>query len=98
MAALLPTPQGWSGWDDYAPFYDWENARTFGRRDLAFWRRIVAEESPPALELGCGTARMLVPLARSGAAIAGIDRSAEMLARASVRARRLARRRRPLLV
>ena len=28
--------EGWSGWDEYAPFYDWENARTIGRRDVAF--------------------------------------------------------------
>ncbi len=27
--------QGWEGWDDYAPFYDWENAQTLGRRDIA---------------------------------------------------------------
>ena len=27
-------PEGHEGWDDYAPFYDWENARTLGRRDV----------------------------------------------------------------
>ena len=32
--------EGWQGWDQYAPFYDWENARTVGRRDVAFWRRL----------------------------------------------------------
>jgi SAM-dependent methyltransferase len=90
--------EGWSGWDDYAPFYDWENARTFGRRDLAFWRRLVLDEASPALELGCGTGRLLVPLARSGASVSGIDRSAEMLARARARARRLPRARRPRIV
>ena len=35
--------QGWEGWDEYAPFYDWENARTLGRRDVPFWRRVAAE-------------------------------------------------------
>ena len=30
--------EGYEGWDDYAPFYDWENARTLGRRDVPFWR------------------------------------------------------------
>ena len=77
---------GWSGWDDYAPFYDWENARTLGRRDVAFWRRIVLDEAAPVLELGCGTGRLLVPLARAGAAVSGIDRSAAML---DARARRV---------
>ena len=26
------------GLDDYAPFYDWENAQTLDRRDVLFWR------------------------------------------------------------
>ena len=26
--------EGWHGWDDYAPFYDWENAQTVQRRDI----------------------------------------------------------------
>jgi len=26
--------EGWQGWDDYAPFYDWENAQTQARRDV----------------------------------------------------------------
>jgi len=30
------TREGWQGWDTYAPFYDWENAQTLGRRDVAF--------------------------------------------------------------
>src|SRR5258708_7524005 len=94
----MPIRKGWSGWDDYAPFYDWENARTFGRRDLPFWRRIVSEEAPPVLELGCGTGRLLVPLSRAGGPASGIDRSAEMLSRARDRARRLPRRHRPRIV
>ena len=35
--------EGWEGWDEYAPFYDWENARTLGRRDVPFWQRVVAD-------------------------------------------------------
>ena len=34
----------------------------------------------PVLELGCGTGRMLVPMAPRGLAVTGIDQSAEMLA------------------
>ena len=26
--AVTPKAEGWHGWDEYAPFYDWENART----------------------------------------------------------------------
>ena len=35
--------EGWQGWDEYAPFYDWENARTLGRRDVPFWRRVALQ-------------------------------------------------------
>lgn len=77
--------EGWRGWDDYAPFYDWENARTLQRRDVAFWQRLAAGQDGPVLELGCGTGRIAVPVARAGARIVGIDRSEEMLARARKR-------------
>lgn len=80
--------EGWEGWDEYAPFYDWENARTFGRRDIAFWRRIAQERQAPALELGCGTGRIAIPLLKAGHAVVGIDRSEAMLRRARQRARR----------
>jgi ubiquinone/menaquinone biosynthesis C-methylase UbiE len=80
--------QGWQGWDEYAPFYDWENARTFGRRDIAFWRQLAAARRGPTVELGCGTGRIAIPLLKSGRAVVGIDRSAPMLARARRRARR----------
>lgn len=89
---------GWQGWEAYAPFYDWENARTFGRRDIAFWRWLVGREQSPALELGCGTGRLLLPLARAGAELAGIDRSEAMLARAMRRVRRLDPAARPSIV
>jgi len=86
--------EGFEGWDDYAPFYDWENARTFGRRDIPFWRHLAVQARGPVLELGCGTGRIAMPLGRAGASLVGIDRSAEMLARARTRVRRgrLARR------
>jgi ubiquinone/menaquinone biosynthesis C-methylase UbiE len=81
--------EGWEGWDEYAPFYDWENARTLGRRDVAFWQRVASAAGGLVLELGCGTGRVTLPLARAGARIVGIDRSAAMLARGSARARRM---------
>ena len=81
--------EGWEGWDEYAPFYDWENAQTVGRRDVAFWKRIATRSAGPVLELGAGTGRVLFPLARAGVQIVGIDRSAEMLARAQERRTRM---------
>jgi ubiquinone/menaquinone biosynthesis C-methylase UbiE len=80
--------EGFEGWDDYAPFYDWENARTLGRRDVPFWRNLAVQAGGPVLELGCGTGRISLPLGRAGVSLVGIDRSAPMLARARERARR----------
>jgi len=74
--------EGWEGWDEYAPFYDWENARTLGRRDIPFWRRVALGAQGPVLELGCGTGRISAPLIEAGVPLVGIDRSAEMLERA----------------
>jgi SAM-dependent methyltransferase len=88
-------PQGWQGWDDYAPYYDWENARTLGRRDVPFWLRMSGAVQGPVLELGCGTGRVTMPLAHEGVHVVGVDRSAEMLARAVRRKRRQRRGVRP---
>lgn len=90
--------EGWQGWDEYAPFYDWENARTVGRRDVAFWRHLAADHPGPILELGCGTGRIAVPILKSGGTIVGIDRSDAMLARARLRAKRAGVTRRALFV
>jgi ubiquinone/menaquinone biosynthesis C-methylase UbiE len=81
--------QGWEGWDEYAPFYDWENARTLGRRDIAFWQRVAGGARGRVLELGCGTGRVSIPLARGGVDLVGVDRSASMLERARLRSRPL---------
>jgi SAM-dependent methyltransferase len=81
--------EGWQGWDEYAAFYDWENAQTIGRADLAFWHDFAGRVGGRTLELGCGTGRLLVPIARSGVEIVGIDRSPTMLARAHDKLRRL---------
>ncbi len=80
--------EGWQGWDEYAPFYDWENARTVGRRDVPFWRRVAGAVRGRVLELGCGTGRVSLPLARAGVDLVGVDRSAPMLDRAVRRRRR----------
>lgn len=83
------TAEGWHGWDEYAPFYDWENAQTLGRRDVPFWTGLAKQSRGPVLELGCGTGRISLPLARAGVSVIGIDRSAQMLAHAIRRADRL---------
>jgi SAM-dependent methyltransferase len=80
--------EGHEGWDDYAPFYDWENARTLGRRDVPFWRSVAVRNGGRVLELGSGTGRISLPLGRAGVRVVGIDRSWPMLDRARTRVRR----------
>jgi ubiquinone/menaquinone biosynthesis C-methylase UbiE len=87
--------QGHEGWDDYADYYDWENAQTVGRRDIAFWSAFArgaparpAAGAAPILELGCGTGRVAIPVAKTGATVIGIDRSESMLSRARTRIKR----------
>jgi len=92
--SALRSREGWQGWDTYAPFYDWENAQTLGRRDVPFWRRVASAASGRVLELGCGTGRVSVPLASIGIDLVGIDRSAPMLERAQQRLARSRRNRR----
>ncbi len=85
-----PEPrEGWHGWDEYAPFYDWENARTLGRRDVPFWTRVASGADGRVLELGCGTGRVSLALAAAGVNVVGVDRSAPMLERAIRRAEAL---------
>jgi len=92
------TRDGAAGWDEYAPFYDWENARTVARRDVPFWQRLAIAQDGPVLELGCGTGRLAVPVAKAGAELVGVDRSAPMLAQARRRLRRAGLADRVLLV
>jgi ubiquinone/menaquinone biosynthesis C-methylase UbiE len=89
----MPMREGWKGWDDYADFYDWENAQTLDRSDVKFWQAMAERANGPVLELGCGTGRVTIPVARTGARIVGIDRSSEMLAHAVKRSKRTRSRR-----
>jgi ubiquinone/menaquinone biosynthesis C-methylase UbiE len=90
---IQQAPDGAAGWDDYAPFYDWENAQTVGRRDVAFWQQFARRADGAVLELGCGTGRVTIPLACAGVRVTGVDRSGPMLERARLRLIRTARRR-----
>ena len=66
--------------DIYARFYDPDLGELDA--DLSFYEQFAARCGSPILELGCGTGRVLLPLAREGYRITGIDASAEMLERA----------------
>ena len=49
------------------------------QEDLPFWLNLAARTGDPLLELGCGTGRVLVPLAQAGHRTVGIDYDPGML-------------------
>jgi ubiquinone/menaquinone biosynthesis C-methylase UbiE len=62
---------------DYAEYYDFDHPFT---EDIPFYIEYTKETGGPILELGCGTGRILLPLAKLGYIIYGIDLSENMLA------------------
>lgn len=50
------------------------------RPDVPFYVQMAREAGGPVLELGCGTGRVLIPTARAGVEITGLDSSPAMLA------------------
>ncbi len=49
------------------------------RQDVAFYVKAAKESGGPVLEIGCGTGRVLIPTARAGVPILGLDLSPLML-------------------
>jgi len=49
------------------------------RQDVAFFVEAATRAGSPVLEIGCGTGRVLVPIARAGVEIVGVDASPGML-------------------
>lgn len=68
-----------------ASFYDLVYEGVQG--DVEWCRRLARDAGGPILELGCGTGRVAVPLARDGHHVVGLERSPAMLDRARERAR-----------
>ncbi len=80
MSSASTDPSG--GYDErdfVAEFYDhvppYKN-----RQDVAFYVDMARESGGPVLEIGCGTGRVLIPTARAGVDIVGLDSSERMLA------------------
>ncbi len=69
------------GYEDYAfiaDLYDYvEPYRT--RPDIDFYVEAARASGGPVLEVGCGTGRILIPTARAGVEITGLDLSPHML-------------------
>jgi SAM-dependent methyltransferase len=65
---------------DLPAIYDCVPAYT-SRRDVRFYAEEAKNAGESVLEVGCGTGRILLPIARSGLSIDGLDASAQMLER-----------------
>lgn len=85
-----------SEFDVFARFYDLDHAEI--QEDIDLYRNFARRTGGPILELAAGTGRVLVPLARDGYDVTGIDVSPAMLAVASDKARRAGVDRRVRLV
>jgi SAM-dependent methyltransferase len=101
MTARQPFPQDDAAAGCREPFvdaelYDYEYRHR--RADITFYRCLARNRMEFAegtiLDLACGTGRLLIPLARDGHRVVGVDISPEMLAAASRRIARLSERRR----
>jgi cyclopropane fatty-acyl-phospholipid synthase-like methyltransferase len=66
-----------SDYDLIAPFYDIEHAQF--DEDVHMYRNFAELRGSPLLELACGSGRLLLPLARDGYEITGVDNSTSML-------------------
>ena len=68
--------------DEYETIAEYYNHVTIyrNRDDVGFFVAAAKESGGPVLEIGSGTGRVLLPTARSGIEITGLDASASMLA------------------
>lgn len=63
--------------DSVARFYDYEQKEF--TKDIPFYVEYAKKCRGEVLELGCGTGRVLIPIAREGIRVTGLDASQEML-------------------
>lgn len=64
-------------YDSFASIYDSQYAEL--TKDVPFYLELARQTGSPVLELACGTGRILLPLARAGIEVTGLDSSQKML-------------------
>lgn len=83
MSTAAPTDE----YHNTASFYDHVPAYA-SRGDVAFYAAEARASAGSVLELGCGTGRILIPCARAGVEMIGVDASPAMLERCKANLRR----------
>jgi len=68
-------------YDRFAAFYDGDYEAAAYHHDVPFYVELARESGGPVLELGCGTGRVVLPIARAGVEVTGVDLSPGMLER-----------------
>jgi SAM-dependent methyltransferase len=71
----------------FSPLVVWHDVECGGyRADLALWRELAAVEAGPVLDVGAGTGRVALDLARAGHDVTALDREPELLEALAARA------------
>lgn len=84
MVKQADTPERGHALYERPRYYD--HAFRSHRRDVAYYVGLAKRARGPVLELGAGTGRITLALARAGVAVTAVDRSRHMLERARERA------------
>ena len=64
----------------FSPLVVWHDVECGGyRADLPLWRELARAEAGPVLDVGAGTGRVALDLARAGHAVTALDREPELL-------------------
>ena len=67
---------------------DWGERETDGGIEAVYYKRLIETSGQPALDLGCGSGRLLLPYLQAGLDVDGCDYSQDMLAQCEARAKR----------
>ncbi len=67
---------------------EWGEFQTEGGKEAKYFQRLIESSGQPALDLGCGSGRILLPLLRAGLEVDGCDYSQDMLAQCEKRAKK----------
>jgi SAM-dependent methyltransferase len=72
----------------FSPLVVWHDVECGGyRADLPLWHELAAAEPGPVLDVGAGTGRVALELARAGHSVTALDREPELLDALTARAR-----------